>query len=172
MSIVDIVEVIANISLTLTFVFGLVFGIVQVRAVERDRRERLALETLRNFQTREFAELLETMIDPNFPKTEEELRRLPSAQRVMFVQFGQQMESLGMLVAGSFVSLSLVERTLGSFIVTSWKQYKPIFMTMRANDPYLGEYFQWLAERIEESEKISPRDPFYLATNTKRSKHR
>jgi hypothetical protein len=28
-------------------------------------------------------------------------------------------------------------------------------------DPFLGEYFQWLAERIDERMKQNPRRPFY-----------
>ena len=50
----DIIALIANIALALSFVIGLVFGIAQVRAAARDRRERLTLETLREFQAREF----------------------------------------------------------------------------------------------------------------------
>lgn len=32
---------------------------------------------------------------------------------------------------------------------------------MRDKDPFLGEYFQWLAERIDERMKQNPRKPFY-----------
>ena len=47
---IEIITVIANIALALSLVVGLVFGIAQVRAAARDRRERLTLETLGNFQ--------------------------------------------------------------------------------------------------------------------------
>jgi len=50
----DTIGLIANISLALSLVVGLIFGIVQTRAAARDRRERLTLETLAAFQTREF----------------------------------------------------------------------------------------------------------------------
>ncbi len=53
----DIVTFIANVALALSFVIALIFGIAQVNTANRDRRERLTIETLRNFQTREFAEL-------------------------------------------------------------------------------------------------------------------
>jgi hypothetical protein len=29
-------------------------------------------------------------------------------------------------------------------------------------DPFLSEYFQWLAERIDERMRNAPRKPFYL----------
>ena len=41
----DIINLIANIALALSFIVALVFGIAQVRAAARDRRERLTLET-------------------------------------------------------------------------------------------------------------------------------
>ena len=55
----EVIAVIANLALTLLFIVALVFGIAQVRAAERDRKERLALVTIREFQTREFAELMQ-----------------------------------------------------------------------------------------------------------------
>jgi len=162
MPITELVTLLANIALTLTFLVGLVFGLAQVRAVERDRRERLTLETLRNFQTRDFAELLRFVIDPAFPKSRQEFDALPLAQHVMYIQFSQQMESLGILVAENFIDVDLIEKTLGSFVLTSWKKYDAVFSQIRPTDPYIGEYFQWLAERIEERSKTHKREPFYV----------
>lgn len=157
----DLIGLIANIALTLTFLVGLIFGIAQVKAVERDRRERLTLETLRNFQTREFAELIQFVTTTEFPKSQEEMNSRPIDQQIMIIQFSQQMESLGILVAENLIDLDLVDKTLGLFVTTSWKKYKVMFSTIRDRDPFLGEYFQWLAQRIAERSKNSPRKPFY-----------
>jgi hypothetical protein len=54
----DIITLVANVDLTLSFIVGLVFGIAQFRAGTRDRRDRLTLKALQNFQSRDFAELL------------------------------------------------------------------------------------------------------------------
>ncbi len=54
----DTIGLLANLALALSFIVGLIFGIQQVRAAARDRRERLTLETLATFQTREFTELM------------------------------------------------------------------------------------------------------------------
>ena len=37
----------------------------------------------------------------------------------MFIQFAQQMESLGMLVAEQLINIDLVDKTLGSFVTTA-----------------------------------------------------
>jgi len=153
---------IANIALALSLIVGLIFGIVQVRVAVRDRRERLTLEMLRQFQTREFAELLFFITQHNFPCTRDEMQKLPANDQVMIIQFGQQMESLGMIVAEGLVNMDLVDKTLGSFVTTSWEKYKTLFLNIREvqSDPFLGEYFQWLAERIDRRMTECPRKPF------------
>jgi hypothetical protein len=159
----DIVTLIANVALALSFVIGLIFGIAQVNTANRDRRERLTLETLRNFQTREFSELILFITSHNMPSSRKEMEALPGNDRVMLIQFGQQMESLGMLVAERLIEIDLVDKTLGSFVTNAWEKYKPLFQDIREKqpDPFLGEYFQWLAERIDERMQQNPRRPFY-----------
>ncbi len=159
----DLITLVANIALTLSFVIGLIFGIAQVKAAARDRRERLTLDTLNSFQTREFAELLFFLNSKNLPSTRKAMLALPANEQTMLIQFSQQMESLGILVAEKLINIDLVDKTLGSFVTTSWEKYKPMFLDIRKNapDPFLGEYFQWLAEQIDERMKKNPREPFF-----------
>jgi hypothetical protein len=159
----DVISVIANLALALSFIVGLIFGIVQVRAAARDRRERLTLETLREFQTREFVELLHYISFHDLPSNREGMMALPPDERTLVIQFGQEMESLGILVAERLINIDLVDKTLGSFVVTSWEKYKDMFLDIREKqpDPFLGEYFQWLAEQIDERMRRNPREPFY-----------
>jgi hypothetical protein len=159
-AITDAVTVIGNVAIALSLVVALVFGIAQVRAAAQDRRERLTLEALRNFTTREFAELIRYITMNTLPKTGEELRALPKEEYFLFVQLAQQMESLGMLVAEKTIDLDLVDKTLGTFVTSAWEKYRPIFLTMRGDDPYIGEYFQWLAGVIARRMRDNPRKPF------------
>src|SRR5207249_2765146 len=110
-----------------------------------------------------FAELLQYINAHDMPTCLKDFRALPEREQVMFVQFSQQMESLGIHVAESLIDLDLVDKTIGSTVSTTWEKYKPMFLDMRVKlpDPYLGEYFQWLAERIDERLKTNPREPFY-----------
>ena len=159
----EIITLIANLALTLSFIVALVFGIAQVHAAERDRRERLTLETLRNFQTREFAELILWITSRDLPSNHQQMRALPANEQIILIQFSQQMESLGLLVAERLINIELVDKTLGSLVTTAWEKYKIMFLDMREKqpDPFLGEYFQWLAERIDERMRENPRTPFY-----------
>ena len=123
----DIITLIANVALALSFVIALIFGIAQVNTANRDRRERLTIETLRNFQTREFAELILFINSHNMPSNNKELNALPLKEQVYIIQYGQQMESLGMLVAERLINIDLVDKTLGSFVTLTWEKYKPLF---------------------------------------------
>jgi hypothetical protein len=159
----ELITLIANLALTLSFIVALIFGIAQVRAAARDRRERLTLETVRSFQTREFAELMVYITTHDMPSLREDWMALPEHDKTVYLQFAQEMESLGILVAERLIDLALVEKTLGSFVTTAWEKYKPAFLDIRQKtpDPYLGEYFQWLAERINERMQKKPRKPFH-----------
>lgn len=166
---IEFVEVVTNIALTLSFVVALVFGIAQVRSANRDRKDRLTLETLRVFQTQEFAGLILFITTKNLPTSVAEWQQLPDEDRVRVIQFGQEMESLGLLVAERLVDLDLVDKTLGSLVTTAWEKYKPVFLDMRQTtpDPFLGEYFQWLAESIEMRMREHPRKPFFQMPKAK-----
>ncbi len=160
----DFITMIANLALALSFIVGLIFGIAQVRTSARDRRERLTIQTLHEFQTREFVELIHFINYREMPASREEMMGRPVNEQTILIQFGQEMESLGILVAERLINLDLVDKTLGSFVITSWEKYKPLFLDIREKqpDPFLGEYFQWLAERIDERMRLNPRKPFYL----------
>ena len=162
----DIITLVANVALSLSFIVGLIFGIAQVRAAARDRRDRLTLEALRNFQSREFAELLHYVVARTMPSSREELQALPANEQVYYIQLAQQMEMLGILVAEKFIDIDLVDKTLGSFVSSSWEKYKGMALSVRKTDPFLNEYFQWLAERIDERMSKNPRKPFH-----ERSRH-
>ena len=164
----EIIALIANVSLALTFVAGLIFGIAQVQISSRDRRERQTIETLRAFQTREFAELMNYLNSSHFPKNIEEVRNMSREDNIFMLEFSQKMESLGILVAEGLVDIGLVDKTLGNYVTTTWEKYKVFILTIRERDPYLNEYYQWLAERMAERAALAPREPFYKHTSYKK----
>ncbi len=170
----ELIALIANLALTLSFIVAVIFGIAQVRAAARDRKERLTLEALRNFQSREFASLISFITTTNLPQTYEEFRAMHEKERVQFIQFAQEMESLGLLVAEGYFDIDLVDKTLGSFVSSSWERGKKLFTDMRkkTSDPFLNEYFQWLAELIDERMKEIPRKPFHESPEAHRKKNR
>ena len=162
---VTTISTIANIAIALSVIVAFFLGVTQVNAAARDRRERLTLEVLRQFQSREFADLLYFVTNHKMPESGTGLRSQPPEDQMRMIQFGQQMESLGMIVAEGMIDLDLVDKTLGSFVTTTWEKYKPLFTSIREGkspDPFLGEYFQWLAEAIDKNMREHPRQPFHI----------
>jgi hypothetical protein len=164
----QLVALIANIALTLSVIVAVIFGIAQVKTANQDRRERLTLDTLRSFQTREFAEMLNYINTIKIPYTTEEWLKWPNEDQVRIVHLSQQMESIGLLLAERLINIDLVDKTLGSFVSTTWELYKPLIVDMREKnaDPYLSEYFQWMAEQLDRRMKEKPRKPFFLSSKT------
>ncbi|HEV7783411.1 MAG TPA: hypothetical protein VGO58_19185 [Chitinophagaceae bacterium] len=159
----ETIGILADLAIALSFVVAVIFGIAEVRAAARDRRERFTLETLRQFQTREFAELMQFINARDLPSTRKAMQALPDDEQARYIQFAQEMESLGILVAERLIDIRLVDIALGNYVITTWDRYKVLYMDIRAKapDPFLGEYFQWLAERMDERMKENPRKPFY-----------
>lgn len=160
----ETITLIANIALAVSAIIALVFGIVQVKTATRDRQERLTLEALRNFNTREFSELMNYVTSHDIPPNHEEWQKLPAHEGIMITQFAQEMESLGILVAERLINIDLVDKTIGSLVSIAWDKYKTMIRDSREKrpDPFLCEYFQWLAERIDARMRHAPRKPFYL----------
>jgi hypothetical protein len=162
----EIVILIANIALTLSVIVAVIFGIVQVRSANRDRRERLTLEALRSFQTREFAEMLHFMGMTKIPPSNKEWSHWSEEDKIRIVHLTQQMESLGILLAEKLINIDMVDKTLGSFVSTAWEQCRPLILDVREDtgDPFLAEYFQWMAEQMDQRMKMKPRKPFFLSS--------
>lgn len=160
----EIITLIANIALSVSAIIALVFGIIQVKTATRDRQERLTIEGLRSFNTREFSELMNYVTTHKIPPTHEEWKKLPAHEGIIITQFAQEMESLGILVAERLIDIDLVDKTIGSLVTIAWEKYKVMIQDSRTKrpDPFLCEYFQWLAERIDERMQNTPRKPFYL----------
>ncbi len=88
--------------------------------------------------------------------------------QVSFVHLSQQMEAIGLLLAERLISIDLLDKTLGSFISSTWEKCRPLILDLRENhqDPFLSEYFQWMAEQIERRMKEKPRKPFFRSAQT------
>src|SRR5881628_3133960 len=98
-----------------------------------------------------------------FPQNYEQWQSWSYEEPELFVQLMQQMESLGILLGDGLIDIGLVDKTLGSFVTTTWEKFKPLVFELRERnaDPYLAEYFQWMAEQIDTRMKENPRKPFY-----------
>jgi hypothetical protein len=153
-----------DIAIALSFLAALGFGIGQVRSANRDRRERVTVATVRGMQTREMAAHFQWLGSFDMPSTFSAMRALPADEQVSIIHYAQQMEMLGLMVYDGMIELALVERTLGDYVAFSWEKYKSFTYDRRNEDPYLNEYFEWLAKRLDDYMRSNPRTPAYATT--------
>ncbi len=146
--------------------FGVVFAVVEWQRHTKQQERESALELLHSFQTPDFAKallLVYGLPDEEFSKKQIEER------------FGEDMhlvyaltttwESLGVLVFRREIRLELVSDFFSGPIRLSWKKLGRYFAEEREeqNRETIGEWFQWLAERLGESEAKIPRVAAHIA---------
>lgn len=130
---------------------GLVFGILEVRHARRARAEKGALDVLRIAVTPDHIEASYAILD--LPENAEpavilESHDLRRAANTLMVQY----EYLGNLVYQRMVPLRTLDLLVGGIIRASWTRLRPYIEREREerNLPNIAEWFQWLAERLDE----------------------
>jgi hypothetical protein len=150
---------IINLIATLTLLAGLGFAVVQIRQFRIAREREITLELLRSYQTPEFAAAFHLVLSlPNGLTAEEIERQLDGKMGLVYVLL-TTLESLGVLVFRREVSLDLVDDYFSGLIHITWNKLAPYIEHLRAKESRdtLGEWVQWLHDRMQEREhKIAP----------------
>jgi hypothetical protein len=134
----------------LTILVALVFGTLTIRQWHRTRYLTAAAELVRTMQTPEFTRSIARIVELDVGMDTE---KLLSDREVMaaFYAVSHVFESLGVLVYHRLLPLHLVDHLCGGYVRASWKRVKPIVVLRRETfGAMFGEWYQWLAERIDE----------------------
>jgi hypothetical protein len=157
---------------TLTLLFGVCFGLLQLRLNRAQSERDSALELLRSFQTPEFAHalLLIFALPDDLPKAQIE-ERLGSDVPTVYALL-TTWESLGILVFREEVSLALVDDFFSGPILLSWRKLRRYVEEQRQEQgrETIEEWFQWLAERMEERESRQRPIPAHVMHKNWRSR--
>nr|MDQ3309816.1 DUF4760 domain-containing protein [Gemmatimonadota bacterium] len=78
--------------------------------------------------------------------------------------FAMTFESLGILVHRGEVNLDLVDEFFGGMVILSWDRLGPYIVAIRqrTGNPQTLEWFQWLAERLQEHREKPGTAPAYV----------
>jgi hypothetical protein len=145
---------------------GVFVGIIQLRQHAIRRRRDAMLELAHSFQTPEMTNALSLVIRRGEELTPDELRELVGGDaRPLVAHLCTNFEALGALVYAGELDLDLVRTVFGGSVTRSWAVLRPLLEEAREwrSWPRLYEWFQWLAERIEERDACAPREPAYVA---------
>ena len=142
----------AEIFSAVVVVGGLAFGLIQIHHYRRQRSETAAIELLRSFQNPEFSRALRAVLAMPNGVRKKDLGECSEHQQnsimVVFLTF----ESIGVMVFRDIVPIDMVDELMGGVCIESWARLKEYTQDSRndSNRDTLSEWYQWLAERLEE----------------------
>ena len=156
-----LVQIISTLAMTL----GIVFGILNLRNFQTSRRREAAILMLNSFQTMEFVRGLLYIFDLPDDASTEDLENLPEDKFMTIYLVLGTWERLGILVYRGEIAIDLVDDAFSGPILQSWLKlgkYVESFRT-RVNRATGFEWFQWLAERMQEREQHGSAIPAYIS---------
>ena len=136
----------------LAVVLALCFGMAQIRQFRRQRHDAAAIELMRSIEDQQFTHSFRLIYALPVAMPADELRALGPDYEDAALSLGARFESMGLLVYRDSLPMHLVEEIIGGAVVLLWYRLKPWVEASRReqNHPLLFEWFQWLAERLEE----------------------
>lgn len=155
----------------LVVVGGLIFAVMQMRNIRQQRRELAAIELFRFFGNPEFNRAYETVLKlpDGLTPSEIEARRPDMEHCAMLIS--TTMENIGVMTHQRIVPYVVVKNLMGASAIILWRKLEQWVFALReeSGSPQAFEWFQWLAERLEEL-GAGDEDPAFITQKTWRPK--
>lgn len=136
----------------LVVIGGLIFAIMQMRNIRQQRRELAAIELFRSFGNPEFNKAYEKVmkLPDGLGAAEIEVRHPGLEHCAMLIC--TTMENIGVMTYQRIVPYLVVNNLMGSSSVLLWRKLEHWVYDLREElgSPDAFEWFQWLADRLEE----------------------
>ncbi len=157
-------ETLLNLLQTAAIVAGLIFGLRELGELRKSRELASTLTLVDLVQN----DALNTGIwrlvalPANLPEAEFNRQLGDDLDEVW--SFAMTFESLGILVHRGEVNLDLVDEFFGGMVILSWDRLGPYIVAIRqrTGNPQTLEWFQWLAERLQEHREKPGTAPTYV----------
>jgi hypothetical protein len=142
----------AEIFSALLVITGVFFGVMEVRHYRQQRQESASMEIIRTFQSRAFTAALRLVMDYEHKCKHCREEAIPQELEDAAMLISTTMESVGLMVNQRIVPFRLVQQLMGGTIQASWRVLRPHTGMLRekVNRESVHEWFQWLAERLDE----------------------
>lgn len=136
----------------LVVIGGLIFAVMQMRNIRQQRRELAAIELFRFFGNPDFNRAYERILKLPDGLSAEEIEIRKQGFEKCAMQISTTMENIGVMTHQRIVPYIVVKNLMGTSAVILWKKLEHWVYELReevGNDEAF-EWFQWLAERLEE----------------------
>jgi hypothetical protein len=143
-------KLLSDLLTNLAVVFGIAFGLIQLRQAIRARRDHAAVDIVRTVQTQEVRRAVERVM--NLPDdVDPELIRDDPALLQAVLAVDSACEMWGCMVYEKVVDHRMLDRMVGGWIRATWRRLRRWVESERATsrNPNVGEWWQWLYERLE-----------------------
>ena len=157
-------ETLLDLVQTAAIVTGIVFGLRELGELQKSRELDTTLklvDVIQNEATGVGVRRLFTL-PANLPEEEFQRQLGDDLDNVMLL--AATFESLGIMVYRREASLDLVDEMFGGVVGTAWDRVKPFISSerQRIGNPQMFEWFQWLAERLQEHRAKPGTAPAYV----------
>ena len=163
MTLADLANLVEIIGI-LAIVFGILFGLLQLRQHRKQSHDMAILELARSFEAPEFTEayMLVTSLDAGI--LDEELQSKGPEYVAAAMRVGWKFETVGMLIYHRVVPMEAMADLVGGFSLKLWSILSAWADEMRRtkNQPEFFEWYQWLVEKLEERGEPD-NEPAYFA---------
>ena len=156
--IADIVEIIGVVAI----VFGIVFGLIQLRQHREQTRNMAIHELAASFEDKDFTESYRLLATLKNGMSADEINALGDEYVSAILRVGMKFETVGLLVHKRVVPFDAMKDLVGGAAIKIWNVVEVWTEETRdtQNHVLLFEWFQWLAERLKERRE-SARTPAY-----------
>jgi hypothetical protein len=152
---------ILNLITTAAVVFGVAFGVMELRTALRTRRDLGAMEVIRAVESPEIrlavGRILDLPIDadPDVINADETL--LTAAHLVFWAA-----EMYGSIVFEGVADLHMLDRIDGGWLRAAWLRLRRWVMGQRSENPNTAEWWQWLYDMLEANPDPGKRSGAYV----------
>ena len=142
---------------------GLGFAVIQLQQYRQQRRETAAIELLRSFHNPEFSRALRAVLALPIGVGAADLAKSDDGDKDAVMVVVLTFESIGVMVFRGIAPLEMVNELLGGVCVESWTRLDRLMQDSRnaTGRKTIAEWFQWLAERLDEHHRRYGRPPAY-----------
>ena len=162
MSLSDLANIVEIVGI-FAILFGVAFGLIQLKQHRIQRRELAILECARSFEDEDFTEAYRLISELPAGMTKVELDKLGDEYESAALRVGMKFETMGLLVHRGVIPIDAMSDLVGGAALTIWRVIEPWVEETRTHrsHPTFWEWYQWLVERLVERGRADMQ-PAYL----------
>ena len=162
MSLSDLANIVEIVGI-FAILFGVAFGIIQLKQHRIQRRELALLECARSFEDEDFTEAYRLISELPAGMTKAEFDKLDEKYESAAMRVGMKFETMGLLVHRGVIPIDAMSDLVGGAALAIWLVIAPWVEETRTqrSHPTFWEWYQWLVERLVERGRTD-RQPAYV----------